>query len=229
MKWLTTFNDMVTLLLVFFVLLFSMSSLDPEKAKSFKAAMQSALGVLEAGQRTAVSTAPELSARVDPPPDTATKTQSADAAAGRPAAWSEVIRQLETESGVQTSVTPEGVLITLDDRLLFETGVAALNPEGRLVLARVGAVIGAKKQPIRVEGHTDNRSIQSSRYPSNWELATARAVNVVKYFIQHTGMAPHRLSAVGYGASKPLFANDTPVQRAKNRRVEIVLAFEEER
>jgi chemotaxis protein MotB len=81
--------------------------------------------------------------------------------------------------------------------------------------------------PIRVEGHTDNVPIYTKRFPSNWELSTVRAVNVLKYFADAGGIDPRRLSAVGYGESKPLVANISPQSRAKNRRVEIVLIKED--
>jgi chemotaxis protein MotB len=79
---------------------------------------------------------------------------------------------------------------------------------------------------LRVEGHTDNVPIQTKRFPSNWELSIARAVNVVKYFAQVSNIDPQRLSAVGYGESRPVVENDTPSNRAKNRRVEILLLTE---
>ncbi len=79
---------------------------------------------------------------------------------------------------------------------------------------------------VRVEGHTDNVPIQTPRFPSNWELSVGRAVNVVKYFAEVSDMNPQRLSAVGYGESRPVVPNDTPLNRAKNRRVEILLITE---
>ena len=79
---------------------------------------------------------------------------------------------------------------------------------------------------MRVEGHTDNIPIQTARFPSNWELSVARAVNVVKYFAEVSNIDPQRLSAVGYGESRPVVANDTPANRMKNRRVEILLITE---
>ena len=76
---------------------------------------------------------------------------------------------------------------------------------------------------VRIEGHTDNVAIRSGRFPSNWDLSIVRAVHVVKYFIDAGKIAPQRLSAVGYGESKPLYPNDSPANREKNRRVEIIL------
>jgi chemotaxis protein MotB len=91
------------------------------------------------------------------------------------------------------------------------------------VLTEVAAALKKIDGDILVEGHTDNRPLASQRYPSNWELSTARAAQVVKFFSEAGKIAPRRLAAVGYAASKPIATNDTPKGRASNRRVEIVL------
>jgi chemotaxis protein MotB len=104
--------------------------------------------------------------------------------------------------------------------------VAEIAPNGYRVLDRVGAVIGRAAHAVRVEGHTDNVPIHTPRYPSNWELSVARAVNVVKYLAASGAVAPERLSAVGYGDSKPRQANLSPQGRAGNRRVEIIAVMQ---
>ena len=90
-------------------------------------------------------------------------------------------------------------------------------------MVKVSSIIRRFNRNIRVEGHTDNRPIATGRYPSNWELSTARATQVVKYLIDPGGIVPSRLSAAGYGDSKPRVDNDTVENRSKNRRVEIIL------
>ena len=92
---------------------------------------------------------------------------------------------------------------------------------------KVAAVIQNIRNPVRIEGHTDNVPIATRRFPSNWELSTARAVQVLKYFIAAGEIDPSRLSAVGYGEAKPVLPNNTPENRTKNRRVEIVLVTED--
>ena len=90
-------------------------------------------------------------------------------------------------------------------------------------------MIKKTKYYVRVEGHTDDTPINTKRFPSNWELSTARAVNVVKHFVESGKVVPQRMSAAGYGESKPLFSNDTRDHKARNRRVEITLIKEEDR
>ena len=128
--------------------------------------------------------------------------------------------------GIQATYTKYGAHLSFEDGVLFDFGQADISSSGYGVLDRIVNVIRKMPYPIRIEGHTDNIPIHTKRFPSNWELSTARAVNVLKYFINAGQIDPRRLSAVGYGDSKPLVANESPRQRAKNRRVEIVLIKE---
>lgn len=211
--WLTTFNDMVTLLMVFFVLLFSMGSLDVKRFKHFQNALQSAMGVLYEGKRAPVG-------MIKPtfPPETS--THSREPALGRDR---QGIDQLQQTQGLEARYTPRGIQLTLNDSLLFRSGSATVTTEGRALLARVGRVIRTIGRRIRVEGHSDNVPIATNRYPSNWELSTERAIQVVQYFIEQGNIDPRLLSAVGYADVKPRAANDSDAGRAKNRRVEIIL------
>ena len=211
-SWLTTFNDLVTLLMVFFVLLFTMSTLDTRKLKSFQGSLQSGLGILKAGQKVSVGVIePEKNIQAPAKQDI-----------------EDSIQNLDSFPSVAAVYTDEGIKITLEDKILFQSGVADINKMAFPILDKIITVLKSTSQPIRVEGHTDNDPIHTERFPSNWELSTARAANVVKYFTEAGTIAPERLSAVGYGQSRPLFANDTPKHKAKNRRVEIVLVTQEE-
>jgi chemotaxis protein MotB len=237
--WLITFNDMITLLMVFFVLVFAMGTIDVRKVKHFQSSMQSALGVLLEGRQTRVEVIEgetgtgDAERQGETPADQGTGVQKGnlEGAQGQAPTPSELIRSLkealENQHGIDAVYTSKGLLITLDDRLLFELGQADINPQGVSVLAKISVVLQKVSKPVRVEGHTDNLPIGTRQFPSNWELSTARAVNVVKYFIAQGRIDPRRLSAVGYGESKPRVANDTPEQRARNRRVEIVLELQE--
>jgi chemotaxis protein MotB len=110
----------------------------------------------------------------------------------------------------------------LSEHTLFDVGIASLSPESVSLLQKIGAVISKTSYRVQIEGHTDNLPINSEKFPSNWELSTARAVNVLRYFIDVHGISPHRLFAVGFGEYQPLVPNASPAQRAKNRRVEII-------
>jgi len=120
--------------------------------------------------------------------------------------------------------------VNLVDSVLFDSGKAEVKPEGLLVLQKVIDILkGIKDKAIRIEGHTDNVPIVGAltrRYPTNWELSAARAINVARY-LQQQGIDPTLLGAVAYGEFKPVAANDSDEGRAKNRRIEIVLVAKE--
>lgn len=226
--WLTTFNDLVTLLMVFFVLLFTMSSIDAKKMQDFQFALQSGLGVLEAGQKVDITIKTpqpvEDMAHIHTQPE-GTKKPKKERLSGLLSR--EVIKSMEADFGIQVAETQHGTRLTFEDQILFDFGKATINPAGHGLLAQLAKAIQQVPNAVRIEGHTDNVPIQTKRFPSNWELSVARAVNVVKYFAEAGKIDPRRLSAVGYGESRPLVANDTPANRQKNRRVEILLLTED--
>ena len=226
--WLTTFNDLVTLLMVFFVLLFTMSSVDAKKMQDFQFALQSGLGILEAGRNTGVSV--KTTQPVEDMSHSLTQAEGTERSKELKRLTGllsdALIKSLEADFGIQITPIDQGIRLSFEDQILFEFGKADINPTGHALLNRVAEVIYIGPDAIRVEGHTDNVPIRTTRYPSNWELSVARAVNVVKYFIEVGHVDPRRLSAVGYGESRPLVANDTPANRIKNRRVEILLLTE---
>ncbi len=225
--WLTTFNDLVTLLMVFFVLLFTMSSIDAKKMQDFQFALQSGLGLLEPGQMVGVSIKKaqpvEDMSHINTQPE-GVKASPKERLTGLLS--DELIKSLQADFGIQVTDTHRGIRLSFEDQILFDFGKAEINPAGHVLLNQIARAIKKVSDSLRVEGHTDNIPIQTARFPSNWELSVARAVNVVKYFTQVSHIDPRRLSAVGYGESRPVVANDTPANRMKNRRVEILLITE---
>ncbi len=215
-KWLTTFNDLITLLMVFFVMLFAMGSLDVNRFQNFQNALQSAVGIMNPGQNAPVGIISED--QHTPPQIRANERSSNDQAAE--------LSKLETTQGLEAEYTKKGIQLTLNDELMFTSGSAQLTGQGNALLDKVARIIGPLNRLVRVEGHTDNVPISTSRYPSNWELSTARAVQVVKYLQVQGSIPAKHLSAAGYGASKPRESNDTEIGRSKNRRVEIILQQE---
>jgi chemotaxis protein MotB len=115
------------------------------------------------------------------------------------------------------------MIIALGDKILFDPGKTDLKPEGKDALTQVAAVLkDLQNRNFQVAGHTDNVPIKSPKFRSNWDLSTARAVEVVNFMIT-AGLDAKRLSAAGYAAESPVVANDTPENKAKNRRIEITL------
>ena len=218
--WLITFNDLITLLMVFFVLLFAMGNINTQKSKKLVGSIQDA-GVLLEGRKVGVKIVRPIQ-----PTEPATQEVSGDSSS-TVSQLSEVSRNaiddLANHPEITVIKTPKGLFITLSDGILFQSGLSELRPEGYPVLNKIIQVLQSNGLDVRIEGHTDNVAIRSGRFPSNWDLSIVRAVHVVKYFIDAGKIAPQRLSAVGYGESKPLYPNDSPANREKNRRVEIIL------
>ena len=223
--WLTTFNDLVTLLMVFFVLLFTMSSVDAKKMQDFQFALQSGLGILEAGRNVDISvktTQPvEDMSHILTQAEGTKRSKKDEPLSGL--ASDALIKSLTADFGIKVIPINEGIRLSFEDQILFDFGKAHINPDGHALLNRVAKVIQKGQDAVRVEGHTDNIPIRTARFPSNWELSVARAVNVVKYFIDVGNIDPHRLSAVGYGESRPLVPNDTAENKALNRRIEVIV------
>lgn len=221
--WLCTFNDMMTLLLVFFVLLFSMGTIDGRMLKNMQQSLQNGLGVLDNGKPTADRSAPETTSAVSKrSPSTANKAAlSDDSTVWETAA--RIVERINLLEGTQRIKIGAKGQILMDNSVMFSFGKAELNPNGLGILRHLAQELKAIPHRIRIEGHTDNIPIQTGRYPSNWELSIARAVNVVKYLAGAGHIAPERLAAAGYADIKPLQPNTSPSNRALNRRVEIVL------
>ena len=227
--WLTTFNDLVTLLMVFFVLLFTMSSVDSRKMQDFQYALQSGLGVLKTGTKVSISVK-----KTQPVDDMSHIMTQAEGKRNKKHSrqpgdklMDEIQQLTKADLDIQIIHTHQGTRLSFEDQVLFDFGSATINPAGFVFLDKIADTLDKIPYAMRVEGHTDNVPIQTRRFPSNWELSVARAVNVVKYFAEVGNIDPNRLSAVGYGESRPVAANDTASNRVKNRRVEILLITED--
>jgi len=124
---------------------------------------------------------------------------------------------------VSMEINERGLVIHIVESSLFESGQAVLKPEALSVLDKIAAEIKDLPNQVRVEGHTDDRPIATTRFPSNWELSSARATSVVRYLIGRYAFSPEKLSALGFGEYRPIAPNTSEENRAKNRRVDIVV------
>lgn len=218
--WMTTYSDMVTLLLCLFVMLFSFSDTNEGKFGHFIMGFQGALGLLDGGT--------DIRPIADTPvADVDSRVQVSQAEIEQMRAvyeeLAQVIDQGHLAGNVELELESRGVVVRFSDRLFFDLGRAELREESQAVLADVAKVLRDLPNHIRIEGHTDNLPIRNARYPSNWELSTARATTVIRYLIEELGFAPGRLSAAGYGEYRPVADNSTAEGRARNRRVDIVV------
>ncbi|ENH95784.1 flagellar motor protein MotS [Gracilibacillus halophilus YIM-C55.5] len=245
-KWMTTYSDMVTLILVFFVLLFSMSQIDAKKFQELAEALrnQSVMdqlpSIIPADEPSENSETQDESSGSDDPimaPDESDNEDEQEPENSTPSEGDELdqlladvetfLQENQLNNVISATRTDQGVVLVLQETLLFETGEAEILEEGRPFLEKVGTLLDHIPNQVRVEGHTDDRPISSFRYPSNWELSTARASSVIRYIIDESSIDSARFHAAGYGATEPVVPNDSPENWEKNRRVEIVILEEE--
>lgn len=210
--WLTTFADSMSLLLTFFVLLFSSVTLEEVKIRAMLGSLKGSLGIMEKAKDSVVS----------PPSVLVSPRESMVTELG------EFISSQGLDSYVEVETLLEGIRINMRSPVFFDLGRAELKREIMPLLDKIAALLKNVPNEMDIEGHTDNLPIQTSRFPSNWELSTARAISVAKHLIE-LGILPFRIGVAGYADSRPLYPNDTPQHRALNRRVEVLILNEERR
>ena len=217
-NWMTTFSDMMTLLLTFFVLLYSMSVIDINKFEAAISSLRENMGILSGGKTISSQ---ELVNKGAMGSDIALSPRTNLAAAMTE--MQQYVEERNLQDQVNMKMTQRGLVVRFTGQILFEVGKANIRDEGTEVLDKVATVLKEMPNNVMVEGHTDNWPIETDEFPSNWELSTARATEVIKFLIEGPGIDPNRLSAAGYSKYRPLKANDTPENRALNRRVEVVI------
>ncbi len=219
-EWIVTYSDLVTLLLCFFVLLFSFSEIDARKFEAIVRSFQGSLGILEGGKTIDEDQFVNQASQSNRLFREQEEAESMDWLYQRLGSF---IQENNLDATVILGIEERGLIIRFTDQVLFDSGKAVIKKEAREIMTTIGEILKQSEKYIRVEGHTDNVPINTSKYPSNWELSTARAVNVVKFFIEDSDIPPERLSAAGYGEYHPIVPNDSSENRQKNRRVDVVI------
>lgn len=235
--WMVTYGDMVTLLLTFFILLFTFSSIDVKRFQEVMSAVQHSFMGRTGILMGSVGIEGEEGQRLD---NFEMSAEELLAAMGeQEAAVLEMMAQLEQtyeevksflqeaglEDDVQLRLEERGIVLELPERILFDTGEAVIKPDFYPILDLLSTLLAKVPNQIIVEGHTDNIPIKTFLFPSNWELSVARAVSVARYLVEVRDLPPRRFVATGYGEYHPLDTNETPEGRARNRRVSIVLSI----
>jgi len=209
-EWRIAYIDLLTNVLIFFIMAFSLSIADVERLKMFSGYFTGKAVPKGAGTMPQTGRMP-----IDQPGGLVPRSSIAPVF--------DELKKLSQIPGVQVSQKKEGVYLTLADKLLYDVGQADLKPDALPILDRVAQILTSTAFDLRVEGHTDSVPIHTPQFPSNWELSATRAVSVVRYLVEVKKIPPARLSAVGYGEFKPVASNETPEGKQSNRRVEMVL------
>ena len=212
-RWLLTYADMITLLLAFFVVMYSMSQID---AKKFGKVVEALSGILRGGDNITRNIEEENLNRGHGLLKLGNLKMLQQQVQSK-------FKILGKDEEVQTEITERGLVIHILESALFDEGSPNLKLKALDILDIVYDDIKDKPNHIRIEGHTDDRNIETVKYPSNWELSAARATEVVRYFIESHELKPNRISALGYGEYRPIRPNNTIENRAQNRRVDIVV------
>jgi chemotaxis protein MotB len=212
-RWLATYADLMNLLLIFFIILFAVSKTDAIKYQQITFSLQRAFNVdvMQGGE-----------------PGSIGETDNGDTRFNEYLSVRAQIASLEAASTVASDsiaveLTNEGIVIHLDEAVLFPPGSAELRPEAMEVLESMADILGPLPNEVRVEGHTDASQPDPLEYSSNWELSAARAVNVVRYLTAGAHIPPERISAAAYGEFRPRSEGDNLEGRRMNRRVSFVI------
>lgn len=229
-EWLATYSDTMTLLLTFFILLYAFSTIDAVKLKQISSALQNLL----TGQGSTSIFDYNLETGNVPIVGEETQTNPVEVGEtnGEPTMYEQIlefIKENNLEAVVTITKDSRGIIIQLRDNILFESGSAEIKDNSKQILEKISTLILRFDNEIIIEGHTDNVPIHNARFDSNWELSSARAINVLKYFVNVKKVDPYRVSAHGYGEYKPVMPNDTAEHRAANRRVDILIVTKEQK
>jgi chemotaxis protein MotB len=225
-RWMVSYADFITLLFAFFVVMYAFAKADQKKQAQVSAAINSAFSSLGAF------------------PD-ATSKSAKDAAAWQTAIVMDenvlsparvkddlehVRRDLEQKLSSQIAMHSvaiqmgrDGLVISLREAGFFSSGSATPKPESLPALRQIAASLSHTPYDLRIEGHTDNIPIHTAEFDSNWELSSARATRIARFFINLKDISPERISAAGYAEFHPIAGNDTADGRAENRRVDLVV------
>lgn len=218
-RWLLSYADFVTLLFALFAVLYGISTVDATKIAPVASSLQQAFAL----NQTAVAPPPPVV--VQPPALGVHEVpiESTHRRLTREFAAAVAAKQIEILDDTR------GVVLSLPEAVTFAIGSAEVTPEARDLIAQLGATLATLEHHIAVEGHTDDVPIHTARYQSNWELSTSRACAVVALLIEVAGIDPARLAAAGYAEYHGRAPNDSAANRARNRRVDIVVRDEARR
>ncbi|OMH36276.1 flagellar motor protein MotB [Motiliproteus sp. MSK22-1] len=246
--WITTFADLMTLLLVFFILMFSMSSVKSERfvqaMESIQLSLQNAGSLLDLGARNnkisvqvfpSVNPEKQVDSGVESEDEPSKQIQTQPSVGQGGDQWTQMANTLQSrlntnsaEQMVKVSLPKDGVIsIQIQGSVIFDSGSTYLNSEVDPIMDTLLELFDQYRgYSINIKGHTDNIPISTDQYESNWELSAIRATTVLRYFASR-GINPRRFTATGYGDSVPLASNSSAEGRSENRRIEFVLERQE--
>ena len=213
-RWLLPYADFITLLFAVFVVMYSISNVEESKFKSLSDSLSIALNVKNAENKNIIFDSQKTNSPIE------LNINKEDHLLEIGQQLQNDLAPLVADKKIKITKIKEGIVITINDSLLFKSGQAQIDPNFDMDLRQISDVLKKYPNMIQVEGHTDNNKINSGLYPSNWELSSARASSVVRALIAN-GVQESQLTAIGYAANQPIESNKTEEGRYRNRRVTI--------
>jgi len=220
-NWLTTYGDMVTLILTFFVLLYSFSTIDIMKFEKMLLSFKGAVGLIDGGK----------SYQQEKRPTSSSKNQDAGESRRPTKDFLKVVQQIQAlirekglEKDVQVFVEQRGIVVSISESILFGSGQYELSNRAKPFLLALSGVLKTFPDGLSAEGHTDDQPVNRDGFVrDNWALSSLRASRLASFLETSGGVNARRLQAVGFGSTRPLMPNDTPEHRQMNRRVDLVV------
>lgn len=237
-RWLLTYSDLITLLMIFFVVMYASSTVNATKYKqlsqSLNAAFDGGSGKSIVGAQSGVSaldssgtTSDKLKVveknAADNKAASATKVLENNKMAAIKQNVDNYLKKNGLSSSVSTKIDERGLAVSLNSTLLFDVGKANVIATSTKKLISIGKMLNSVNNYIRIEGHTDSTPMSNNEFSSNWQLSAIRATNVTELLISKSGINPKRISAVAYGENRPIASNNTQVGKAKNRTIDIII------
>ncbi|RME66335.1 MAG: hypothetical protein D6790_00310 [Caldilineae bacterium] len=228
-RYLETFSDLMSLLLVFFILLFAFGQADLERFRLLSSSLRAAFnGISVFSSGLGMGDGFDAAGMEDPGVNVinlgALPTRERDYVKVSTALNEHALRN-NLGQEIAVNIGEEGIYISLSSALLFPSGSTELGEEAKETLLAIADLLNEIPNDIRVEAHTDNTPTDNPLYNSNWALSAARAVTVVRFLAEQGEVAPERMAAVGLGEYHPLYPNDTPEHRRLNRRADILILY----
>ncbi|KZZ83544.1 MULTISPECIES: flagellar motor protein MotB [Bacillaceae] len=227
-SWLIPYADLLTLLLALFIVLFAMSSIDANKfqmmARAFNSTFEGGTGIMEYPSPLPDGEMEQLDVTKIEPKEQQEQKQELERLKEAEKKINEYITNKGLNAKLKTSLTDEGLLITINNDILFESGSIYVRKRDEDLAKEISQLLVMEPpRSIIVSGHTDNIPINNGVFDSNWELSVMRAVEFMKLLLTNPKLSPELFSAKGYGEFKPISNNKTAEGRQKNRRVEILI------
>lgn len=227
-RWVISYADFVTMLLALFIVMYAMTTKDVgEISKRLKQVFSAQEVMVEKKDGQTYEKQkynyPETTEEIQLMFPTKSVVEEMPPADEGDVLYKKLKEKFETSTSLSVVKEKRGTIIRINDTMLFDEGSAIIKSGARSTLMKIATELNDLENPVLIEGHTDSIPIKNQQYPSNWELSTARATNIIKYLTEKKLISPRRLSAVGYGEYVPIATNDTKDGRAKNRRVDIIV------